>query len=316
VIPVAAELRRGGASKGATASFLIATPETGVDSVSVSWALLDPLLTVARFVGAIVSAIFTGAVVNWLVKSGRDRDKVQPATSAGAAIAPEDEASCCKTAAPAQHEAQHAHAAHERAHATPERGWLAGILHYAFVEMLDDLVVSMLIGILLSSIVSVVIPDELFQSTFAQGFSGLFLMLLIGMPVYVCASASTPIAAALLLKGMSPGAALVFLLAGPATNFGSLFVVSRLVGRRVVLAIIVALAIVTLALGWSVDQLYPLLGLTPRATLGAAHEGHAGWFAISCAVFLGAVMGVSLVRMYRAGPSPASLLRISETVSQ
>src|SRR6185295_8841639 len=107
------------------------------------------------------------------------------------------------------------------------RAWPVRILHYAFVEMMDDLWASILVGILLSGVVAAAVPAELFQSPIAHGFSGLVVMFLIGIPVYVCAAGSTPIAAAFILKGMSPGAALVFLLASPATNVGTFVVLTR-----------------------------------------------------------------------------------------
>jgi len=275
VVPVAIAMRRKGASKGATASFLIATPETGVDSVAVSWALLDPILTVARFVGAIVSAIFVGGVVSWFVRRGFDRADPEP---------PKPEESCC-----AEHDASPA----------PEvrkAPWPVRVLRYAFVDMMDDLAASMLIGFLLSGVVAAAIPADLFQAPVARGFSGLLLMLLVGIPAYVCAAGSTPIAAALILKGMSPGAALVFLLASPATNVGTLVVVSRHLGRRVVLLQFAALSAATLAIGWSVDRLYALLHVAPAASIGAEAAEHHGWASIAAAALLGVLLLAALVR--------------------
>jgi hypothetical protein len=130
----------------------------------------------------------------------------------------------------------------------------------------------------------------------ARGFPGMLLMLVIGIPVYVCAAASTPIAATLMLKGMSPGAAFVFLLASPSTNLGSLVVVSRHLGRRVVLVQVAALSVVTLGLGWIVDLLWNALGLDTRGILGAEATHAAGWLAIAAAAVLGAFLVVSLVR--------------------
>jgi uncharacterized protein len=115
--------------------------------------------------------------------------------------------------------------------------------------------------------------------------------------MYVCAAASTPIAATLILKGMSPGAAFVFLLAGPATNLGSLLAVRKHLGGRIVLVHVVTLAIVTLLLGLAVDAVYALLAIQPTATLGATHE-HRDVLGIACAVLLGGMMLVSLLRTH------------------
>jgi hypothetical protein len=162
--------------------------------------------------------------------------------------------------------------------------------------MMDDLAGSVLVGLLLSGVIAAAIPPGLFQSPIAQGFSGLVVMLLLGIPIYVCAAGSTPIAAALILKGMSPGAALVFLLASPATNLGTLVVLSRHLGKRVVLFKVAALSLVTLALGWSVDRLYVLFDVVPSASLGHDSSQSAGWFSWAAAGVLGLLLLSSLVR--------------------
>jgi len=302
VLPVAVSMRKSGASKGATSAFLIATPETGVDSIAVSWVLLGPLLTLARVLGAIVSAIVTGAAVSWFVRRGLDlpdAPPVQPAPADACGHAAPGAAS-----APAQRaEAAAAHADHT-AHADPRgRSFPQRVLRYAFVEMMDDLAASLVVGILLSGLIAAAIPPELFQSPLAHGFPGLLLMLAIGIPIYVCAAGSTPIAAALLLKGMSPGAAFVFLLASPATNLGSLVVLSRHLGRRVVLVQVAALAAITLLLGWTVDFLWRSFAIDVAPGIGAESPESAGWLAIGSAVVLGSLLLVSIVRT-RGTPGP------------
>lgn len=299
VVPVAAALRRAGASKGATSSFLISTPETGVDSVLVTWALLDPILTIARPVGAILSAIFTGSLVNAFVRRGLDRSEPRVA-AAPAAACEHDHSSEPAHGHAHEHGHPHEHRSSAPAHVAPAprraTGWVARVLRYAFVEMLDDLAPSMLVGIVLSGAIVVALPAEVFQTPMASGFSGMILMLLVGIPVYVCASASTPIAAVLLMKGMSPGAALVFLLAGPATNLGTLVIASRLLGARVVVVQVVALVVSTLALGLAVDALYAWLGAAPAVRGGAVADHAHGWFAQGCALALGALMIASVWR--------------------
>jgi uncharacterized membrane protein YraQ (UPF0718 family) len=339
VVPVALALRRSGASKGATSSFAIATPEVGVDSIAVSFVLLDPLLAVVRPIAAIVTAITSGAAVNWLVKSGRDVN-----VPAAAIERAELEAGCCgdepETASRTQpstlehlehddhdhghehdvdHEhgidhghADHVHADHEHGadheHEAPHergdtndastrtRGPLAAILHYAFVEMLDDLAVSLLIGVLLSGAIVALVPSSVFASPIASGLPGMLLMFVIGIPLYVCALTSTPIAAALILKGLSPGTALVFLLAGPATNIATLVMFSKVLGRRAILVQMAAMFVTVLALGLFVDRLYPWLGLTPSAHVGEAMEHGAGWWSIAAGIVLALLLLASLVR--------------------
>lgn len=277
VVPVAVSMRRAGASKGATSAFLIATPETGVDSITVSWALLGPFLTVARFVGAIVSAIFTGAAVSWFVRRGYDR--------AGPGERPAGDTA-----------AIHVHAEAAPRAARPPPRWWTRVLRYAFVEMMDDLAGSLVVGILISGIIAAAIPPSVFENPLARGFPGMLVMLAIGIPTYVCAAASTPIAATLMMKGMSPGAAFVFLLASPATNLGSLVMLTKHLGKRVVIAQVVALSIVTLALGWLVDLVYVRMDVAPAVALGPAGEHAPAWFELASAGVLLALIALAFVR--------------------
>jgi hypothetical protein len=158
--------------------------------------------------------------------------------------------------------------------AQDERGWFARVVRYAYVEMLDDLALSLVVGVLLSGAIVAALPPDVFQSGITHGFPALILMLLVGIPFYVCALTSTPIAAALIAQGLSPGAAFVFLLAGPATNAASLVMLSKVLGRRVVIVQLVTLSIAAVALGWLIDRIYPWLGGAPPAHVGE-HVEHA-----------------------------------------
>ncbi len=297
VIPVAVSMRKAGASKGATSAFLIATPETGVDSVSVTYGLFDPVMTIARPVGAILSALFAGSVVNLFVKRKWDIDPVppEPTGEIESCCAKEEEPpppSCCDT--------KPTETVQKPAVEPKERGLFGRALHFSFVEMLDDLAGPLLLGIFLSGFLAAAIPSAVFESPLATGFGGLLLMLVIGIPIYVCASASTPIAAVLVAKGLSPGAALVFLLASPATNLGSLLVLARSLGKRVMLVSTASLAVMTLFLGWLLNYVYSWLEITPFATVGDLHDhSQTSWFTLVCAVLLGLLLVRSLVAAVR-----------------
>lgn len=326
VVPVALSLRKSGASKGATAAFAVATPETGLDSIGVTWALLDPVMTVARPIGALISAVAAGTAVNWLVRSGRDRSPRErtavPVESAAACCAhdvvtePEARpapAAACADEVPGEH-ARHAHAADPAVAAPAGQGFVRRALRFGFVDMLDDLAPSILVGVLLSGAIVAALPVGALEGTAVNGWLGYLLMLVVGIPTYVCASASTPIAAALILRGLSPGAAFVFLLAGPATNTSSLIVLSRALGARVVAIQVAALSVVAVALGWAIDLVYPALGIVPRASVGAAHEHLVPWISYGSAALLAALLLASLVRTHgsrdllaalRERPSPA-----------
>jgi len=283
VVPVAASLRKAGAGKGATSAFLVATPETGVDSISVTYGLLDPVMTVIRPIASVLSAILTGMGVNAFVKSGRDDEP-----NAGRDLEPPKD--CCGD-----------EEGDASADAAPREGVLRRALRYGFVDMLDDLGGALLIGVLLSGLIAVLIPDSLFDSEWIQGSGGLLLMLLIGVPIYVCAASSTPIAATLILKGLSPGAALVFLLAGPATNLATLSVMTKYLGKRVVVLHVAVLALVTLGFGFATDALYDALELEATARVAHEHEG-LGWFVRlgSALVLLALLLGTFWRQFLRA----------------
>ncbi len=283
VVPVAIELRRKGASRGATGSFLISTPETGVDSVTVSWSLLDPLMTIARPVAAVLSAIAAGLAAQvW----GRDPVPAAPAA--------EPEHACCthkhpQPVAPASPQSAALPPLHSR-QPLPVR-----VLRYAFVDMLDDLAPSLVLGLVLSAAVTLLVPESVFAAT-GGGIGAMLLMLGIGIPIYICAAASTPLAAAMILKGLSPGAALVFLLAGPATNIGSLTLLARELGWRTVMVMLLALSASAILLGLLVDQCYRWLQIEPRASIAEHSHTEPSWFAGACAALLAVLVLVSLVR--------------------
>jgi hypothetical protein len=288
VLPVAISLRRAGASRGATSSFLISTPETGVDSVALSYGLLDPFLTIARPIGAIFSAIFTGLLVN--ATEGPDEAVPDPKDE------PADRGGSTKTPAEGGHD--HSHVASD-----PGKPSLRGAMHFAFVEMMDDLAAAILFGLAISAGIYALLPPEIFEQPIFEGVWGYIVMLLIGIPIYVCASASTPIAAAMILKGLSPGAAVVFLLASPATNTSALFVILKELGRRTLIAYLVGLAICTLIVGWAVDAGYRILEITPSVRVGAEGHEHVGVLSIVAAVVLAVLLAVSLWRTSRPDPA-------------
>jgi uncharacterized membrane protein YraQ (UPF0718 family) len=260
VLPAAVSLRKQGATKGATTAFLISTPESGVDSIAVTYALLDPVMTVARPAAAFVTAFAAGITENLLNRRKSERP-IEPDLTC-----PVD--GCCDgiNCDPA---------AHRRHHSTVEK--LRAGLKFALFDLWGDMAGWFFIGVLLAGLITVVIPEDIFSRHFGSGLPAMLLMLAVGIPLYICATASTPIAAALILKGMSPGAALVFLLAGPATNIASLTVLTGLLGRRAVAVYLGAIAVCSVMLGLALDQVYALLGISARAAVGQAAELFPAW---------------------------------------
>ncbi len=285
VIPTATQLRRSGASKGATTSFLISTPETGVDSIGATWALMDPLMTIVRPVAAFVTAFAAGVAVNLFGKGSSgpldEPQSVEP--NDGDAPAASDEGDdtpkgCCShmAAAPAPEPApapsggdDHCHTGdhdHDHTHDAPTEGHLLQrAFRYAFGTLLDDLTPWFLIGFAISGLIVVAVPDGFFAGNGLAGWTAMLAMLIAGVPLYVCATASTPIAAAMMAKGLEPGAALVFLLAGPATNVATMLVVRNLLGKRTLVLYLASIALMSLAIGALVNRLYPMFGLDPTA---------------------------------------------------
>jgi len=267
VLPAAMGLRRQGASKGAATAFMISTPETGVDSIAVTYALMDPIMTIARPVAAFVTAIVAGVMVNAF--PGRDEvtpleSMVHSCHSHGCGCGGE----CASPAKPGQWQR-----------------FKVGMGH-AFGEMIADIGRWLLLGVIIAGIISTLLPADFIENYVGQGFLSLLIMLLVGLPLYVCATASTPIAASLLLKGLSPGAALVFLLAGPATNGATITVMLKVLGRRAAMLYLAAIAVASLVLGMLVDRVYASLGLDIRAVVADAGEVLPEWVGVVSALVL------------------------------
>ncbi|MBR4924125.1 MAG: permease [Prevotella sp.] len=196
VIPTAIGLRNEKASKGAIASFLIATPQTGIDSILATFSLMGLGFAIVRPVAALITGVCGGLLVNRLV---REDDLTE-----------ESNISC-----------------------QVERGnRLWRVLKYAYYDMIRDIGLRLLIGLIVAALIQVMVPDEFFLSFGSQPLLQMLVILVIAVPMYICSTGSIPVAAALMMKGLSPGAALVMLMAGPAVNLASILVVHKSMGRR------------------------------------------------------------------------------------
>lgn len=281
VIPTAAGLRQAGAGRGPTTSFLISTPETGVDSISVTWGLFDPLMTLARPVVSFLTAVVTGILV--ALFGGPDNSK-EEADLVSESCCSKDPEPCCDS---------------DEKGTVAEPSKLRVALRYGFVTLIDDLALWLLIGFLLSGLVAALVPASFFTDTVPSGLWGMLLMMLVGTPLYICATSSTPIAAALVAKGLAPGAALVFLLVGPATNATTLLVVSRIIGRRAVFIYLLGIVLSALAAGFFIDWLYAVLeiDLTRHVAEVMAHEPSS--FAQVMGALLLVLLAASLIRQHQ-----------------
>lgn len=353
VIPAAMSIRKRGATRGATLSFLISTPQTGVDSIAITYALLDPLMTIFRPIATLATALLAGLADNLLIgeepekkgrekqeKSGKKAEILAVSTLVGVSAAgskcnspscssPSCSSSSCnspscsspeisetgKTEYPALNTASSktmplelkpgsgegglpltfssatqvpesknsscscGHCEQEKKESLPEgkikksvkEQFLEG-LKYAYIELPGEIAKWMLIGILLAGIISYAVPQTLIQEYLGGGVGSMLVMLVVGIPLYICATASTPLAASLVAKGMSPGTAFVFLLAGPATNAATITMVVRFLGKRSAALYLGVISLCALGAGVLLDWLYLTLGVSATATLGSAGE--------------------------------------------
>ncbi len=272
MLPAAVSLRKQGATKGATTAFLISTPESGVDSIAVTYAMMDPVMTAARPLAAFFTAFAAGAAEN-LIGFRKDAPPAVPDLTCAVD-------GCCDgvDCDPRVH----------RRHHTFSEKLYAG-LTFALTDLWGDIAPWFFAGLLLAGLITVLVPDDFFSRHLGSGLPAMLLMLAVGIPLYICATASTPIAAALILKGVSPGVVLVFLLAGPATNMASLTVLAATLGRRATALYLAAIAVCAVLMGWAVDEVYAALGISAKAAAGQAAEIVPAWLQWASALLIVAI---------------------------
>lgn len=257
VVPVAAGLKKQGANSGAALSFMIATPESGVDSIAVSWAMLDPIMTVMRPISAFITAITTGIAQNYFGNNDPDT----PAKPEKGLEKTLEGCTCSSTCCTAEK---------KDTGPLPERLWNG--LKYAYGELLSDITKPFIIGIFIAGMITFFLPEDLTLWANQHQFLSMLAMLAAGIPMYVCATSSTPIAAALILKGLNPGAALVFLLAGPATNAATIMIVKNMFNTRALIIYLSMISICSISMGFLLDWVYVASGIQASATVGQASE--------------------------------------------
>ncbi|MDE6801873.1 MAG: permease [Muribaculaceae bacterium] len=266
VLPTAIAMKRSGASKGATASFLIATPQTGVDSISATWSLLGPAFAIVRPLAALTTAVFGGLVV------GRT-DKAVETVEGEYMLADER-----------------------------PQGWAARLgaaLRYGFVDLVGSIGGWLVAGLIIAALITVYVPDDFFEILGNKPFLSMIAVLIIAIPMYVCATGSIPIAMSLMLKGLSPGTALVLLMAGPAANFASFTLISREMGRKSATIYLAAIVVGAMAFGLAIDYLVPSEWFRLKAMAGhGCHSAEFSPFATLCSILLVALLIYSFAKRY------------------
>jgi len=258
VIPTGISFHKNGASKGATNSFLISTPQTGLDSILMTFSMMNIYWAVFRPIVAFITGVIGGFATDKLIVE----DPITSTTSE----TEEDSGS--------------------------KKPLLLRIFNYAFIDFLGDISRQLLLGILIAVIITQFVPTSLFTEHLTSPFLNMLIILVASIPLYVCATGSVPIGAALLIAGVSPGAVLVFLMAGPATNAATLTVLWKSIGKKSTLIYLSSIVIGALAFGLLIDYVFEAQLFTQGITAGShMHGGGTEWLAIICAIILIGLIG-------------------------
>lgn len=292
VIPTAMSLRKEGASRGAVTSFLIATPQTGIDSIIATFSLMGVPFAVIRPIAALITAVLGGWMVNTFV-SLRDR-RAHREMAEGTIVKTEETEtctchchchenkaeSCCLEGDSDDHHHHHHHSGEHHHHSSHHRhsshhhhsssaschchdrktpntigGKIVEALRYAFLDMMSDIGKWLVIGLVVAGLITIYVPDEVFTIFKDNTMASMILVLIISIPMYLCATGSIPIAVVLMLKGLTPGAALVLLMAGPACNMASILVIRKGLGFRTLVIYILSIVIGAVFFGCLIDWL-------------------------------------------------------------
>ena len=270
VIPTGISFYKNGASKGSTVSFLISTPQTGVDSILVTYSLLGLPFAIIRPIIALISGVFGGIFTNLYTQS-----ELQENTD---------------------------HISKEN-NTKEEGNKFSRFFNYAFVEFLQDISKWLIIGLMVAAFISLVLPDDFFTSYINNSLLSMGIVLLASIPLYVCATGSVPIAAVLLMKGLSPGAALVFLMSGPATNAATITVLGKVMGKKALTGYLASIIGFSLLFGFFIDYFLPREWFTSFISMG--HAGHSNhglpfWFQISSTIVLTLLIINGYYQKYRS----------------
>lgn len=285
VLPTAVSLKRGGASNAAATSFLIATPQTGVDSIAATWSLLGPVMAVTRPLAALVCAIFGGVAVGKLAPSEIEIEKT---TEHQENMQQHDHDHGCNNHGCDCHSAD---CSQNQPHLSSLQKIVAAA-KYGFVDMIQHVGKWLVIGLVIAALITVFVPDDIFVGLADYPLLAMLVVVLVAVPMYICATGSIPIALSLMLKGLTPGVAFVMLMAGPAANFASVMVLRRSIGDRATALYVASVVIVAITFGLAIDYLLPAQWFMPTPHVGAmAHGGFMlGWFDVFCSLMLLALL--------------------------
>lgn len=268
VIPTAMSLHKEGASKGATLSFLIATPQTGIDSIIATYSLMGLPFALLRPLVALATSLFGGILMNRFDNESCEKSSV---------------------ATPQIHENE----------AKTFKQKVYSALHYAFVEMMQDIGKWLLIGLVVAGLITVFVPDSFFAIFSDKPLLSMLLVLAFAIPMYLCATGSIPIAVALMLKGLSPGTALVLLMAGPAVNFASILVISKVMGKKSLILYLLSIIFGAMFFGLCIDYLLPREWFTePLKQIHSCHDDGFSYFNLCSFILLMTILAYAFMKKY------------------
>lgn len=282
VLPTTVALRRQGASKGASTSFLIATPQTGVDSITATYSLLGLPFAIIRPIAALFGALGGGMAVDIADRKKHDATNVD---NQDTPITDNCTDNCCSTDNNHNHSEGFIHKLYEA-------------LRYGLIDMVASVGKWLVIGLIVAAMITVAVPDSLFTGLAKYPIIAMLVMVIVAVPMYVCATGSIPIAMSLMLKGLTPGVGFVLLMAGPAANFASVMVLRRTLGSRTTYIYIVAVVITAIAFGMIIDYLLPASWFLPQMHHISGHSHGAGLFETSCSVILIILLIYSAIRNF------------------
>ena len=269
VIPTGVGFYKNGASAGATNAFLISTPQTGVDSILATQALMGWPLAIIRPFVAFITGIFGGILTNYFKIPNPNQ------------IQETDLKPICT---------DNCHQEKEK-----KQNKLQIVLEYAFVEMVQDIGKWLIIGLALAALIGVLIPDNFFDQYLGNPWLEMLIVLAISVPLYVCATGSIPLATSLILKGISPGAALVFLMAGPATNMATLTVLNKAIGKKFTAIYLFSIVFGALFFGILVNMIFPHDFLLQYIQKPNHEHGGMQWFSTLSAIILTGLLIYALI---------------------
>lgn len=269
VLPTAISLKRSGASNAATTSFLVATPQTGIDSITATWSLLGPAFAVIRPISAFFTACVSGVAVG---KSTKVDNK---------------ESNTSEKMISAQKE--HKSVYHK----------VSTAFKYGFVDLIDSIGSWLLIGLIIAALITVFIPTDFFVILREYPLLAMIAVVVIAIPMYICATGSIPIALSLMLKGLSPGTALVLLMAGPAANFASFTLISRELGKKSAIIYVTSIVVCSILFGIIVDFLLPIKWFIPSFSSEMhCHTTNLNMFEIISSIILSVLLVSSFIRKF------------------